>query len=1144
MANPLLGSLVDPFTTTAINTLVWSATTGGGLVTVAAPGRIGIQATNASPTLGAAGPYDTTGQAFYARITPALAGTGGATVTTTLKVQKDASNYASLVCTPGSTWQAVVTTAGTPATTNLPTFDPSACAWWQIAESGGQFLFSTSADGVAWTQVAAVAHSWAVTAVGVYISATSAVVVGQSAYVEHANTLGGALGPMPSAPRINFAVAFNQGASGSAVPSYVDMSQRLRGSWSAQVSGRQYELDQIQSGQLTCTLVNRDGALDPLNTSSPYYPNVVPMRACRLTATWPQTRNLLDPGFASGTSTANIQITLGALASIASTATPTGHTTATSWTVPAVGANGSALGQGPGSSPGYGFTQATALAIPLPGGSGGTVSGSVWVSSAPGAAAGITAVLQLCWYDMTGARIATNQGAGITVPATGTWTQATASFTAPAGAVSVRPEFIITSTTIASNTYLLTAWQVEMAAAPTPWTAPGVTYPLWAGFIERWPQQWDHSGTYGLVDITAVDVLATLADFQLTPSIAATLLALNPSRLYPLDEPSGSTRFRDLTGKHASVTIGTSNLGAGTVTAGSSITGTGSVGSAGPVVTIANPAPAIVSQAGSYLAIPRPNGPPSSGGWARIICFRTTVVPVGGLNASALWWWGGAAGTPSQGGLLIDSNQNVNASLTNAAGQVLDIAVTSVAVCDGNWHMVQVVLFPDGKTLALNVDGVSTFSTSASDLHGVGITTDNLGMNANPVNKSFVWAFSGDLAYACELPTYLDPGFVDMATGFATGWAGETSTVRAQRILALSGYSGPLGTVDATTEMGGASLTGVDAMSALQLVADTENGQVYADASGTIQLAGRLWRYYQNAASVLIGEQQSGGEIPYLDDVAIEFDTTHIYNQVSVTNQGAPGSPAQPAVLSLNATSSAAYAPRTLQRTINVFDPSVPAVAAQYLAQQYGQPLARVAALTVDPASNPALWPQLLALGFGSRVQVSRRPPSGPGAQPIVLQQFLEHLSWSGDDQGNYRAAMQLSSATPFLGWWIVASLHSTIHTAVSVGDTVITLDPLTGASLNPAASVLSAGTVLTLGYGDAIHTENVTVKSVAATTAGYTSVAVTLTAPTVHSHVVGAVVCQPLPGGYTLPPLPAAGFPASLDAGATLSATGPRVTY
>lgn len=950
-------------------------------------------------------------------------------------------------------------------------------------------------------------------------------------------------GLITSWPRLALQVAWNVGGLQTTSPAWNDHTARLQGSWTATQSGRQYELDAVQSGTMSFTLDNTDGTFDSTNASSPFFGSIKPFRLARMLATWPPTRNLLPQSLANGTNLLNAIANTGTTALATVTAAPPGQTTAIAYTFPAVAAAGAACGLGSAQTA-FTVTDPSAVSvIDLRGSAvGQSHTFSVYVAAAAGGTAGLTMQARVSWYRQDGTRITPVDGSATSVPLlTSSWARLTVTSTAPAGAVWARVAILNSAITSVSNTVYATGWQWEIGGSATAWVDPGATYPLWTGYLERIKQRW--KGAQGFADITCVDVLAGLSRMKLQPSLQASMLALNPSRLYPLDEPSGSTRFRDLTGKHASVTIGNSNLGSGTVTAGSSITGNGSIGSAGPVVTLANPAPAMASQAGSYLALPRPNGPPSSGGWARIICFRTTVVPVGGLNASALWWWGGAAGTPSQGGILIDNNQNVNISCTNSAGQVLDVVITSVAVCDGNWHMVQMVLFPDGKTLALNVDGVATFSTSANDLHGVGITTDNLGMNANPVNKSFVWAFSGDLAYACELPTALDPGFVDMATGFATGWAGETSAARAQRIVSLAGYPGAFSALGTATLMGAANLAGQDAVSALGTVADSEAGQAYADGAGTVTLAGRRWRYLHNTPDIILGENTGAGEVPYLGgDVAVDVDPDHIYNTVDVTNQVAPNAAAQPAIVATNPTSQGEYFASSLDRTVNVQDPNEAAAAAVYLANQYAEPQPRISKVTVDPSANPALWPAVLATGFGSRARLMRRPTGSPNV--IQVETFVEQLAWKGDDKGSLQLGMQLSAASPYLGWWIIASLHTTVHTASSVGANVITVDPLTGSASNPAAAVLPPGTVLTLGYGDPVHQENVTVLSVAATTAGYTSVAITLTAPTVHSHAVGAVVCQPLPGGYTMPAPTLAGYPASLDAGATLSTTGPRVTY
>lgn len=940
-------------------------------------------------------------------------------------------------------------------------------------------------------------------------------------------------------PRLRFQIAWNTGGLLTTAPNWTDLTYRLQGSWTATTSGRQYELDQVASGQASVTLDNTDGMFDSLNSAGPYVGSIVPYRFARMTATWPPTQNLLPQSLANGTDLVHAKAVTGTMAIATVTAPASGQSTAVAWTFPATAALGGAVGLGAAAAV---FSQADADAVPvvdLKGpATGKSWTFSVYVSAAAGGTAGLQVTPRISWYRQDGTRISTADGTAVTVPLATSWIRAVSTSTAPAGAVWARVAILNTGITAVSNTVYATGWQWEEAGAATSWADPGATYSLWTGYAERFKQRW--KGAQGFVDIPCVDVLAGLSRMDLQPSLKATLLALGPSRCYPLDEPQGSTTFRDLTGRNRPLTIRTSNLGAGTLTAGNSVTGTGSVGSAGPVVTLANVAPNNASQALSYLAIPTPNGPPSTGGWARILAFRTSSVPPAG-TISALWWWGGATGTPSQGGIWIDEHQNVWAQSQNAAGQSAITTINSVAVCDGNWHLVQMVLFPDGKTLSIDVDGAALPVGAANDMHSTGITTDNLGANANPVNKSFVWPFSGDLAYATELPTHLVPGFADLATGFATAWSGETSAARAQRILTLAGYPGAFTALGTATLMGPANFAGADAVSYLNVVADSEAGQAYADGAGTVTLAGRRWRYLHYTADVTFGENFAGGEVPYLGGVEVDLDPDHVYNTIDVTNQTAPGAAAQPDVIATNTASQLKYFASSESRTINVLDPNEAIAAAGYLASQYAEPQPRISKVTIDPSANPALWAQVLPLGFGSRATLMRRPNNAPAQQ---VETFIEQMAWKGDDAGRLQLSAQLSAAAPYLGWWVVASLHTTVHTASAIGAATIVLNPLTGSALNPAAAVLPPGTVLTLSYGDVFHQENVTVLSVGATSPGYTSVTITLTAPANHSHPVNAVVCQPLPGGYTMPASALAGFPASLDPNATLSATGPRIPY
>lgn len=98
-------------------------------------------------------------------------------------------------------------------------------------------------------------------------------------------------------PAVSFQVAFFGTRAGVTVsadpndptvtPTWVDLTHRL-----VKLStkrGKSYELDEAQAQEYDLKLRNYDGALDPTNTASPYYPYVLPFRQFRLQVTYGST---------------------------------------------------------------------------------------------------------------------------------------------------------------------------------------------------------------------------------------------------------------------------------------------------------------------------------------------------------------------------------------------------------------------------------------------------------------------------------------------------------------------------------------------------------------------------------------------------------------------------------------------------------------------------------------------------------------------------------------------------------------------------------------------------------------------------------------------------------------------------------------
>lgn len=79
------------------------------------------------------------------------------------------------------------------------------------------------------------------------------------------------------------------------VPSWVDVSAYVL-EWATD-RGRNRALDQIEAGTATIRLDNLDRRFDPSYTSSPYYPNVLPTRRLRISATYSATTYYLFDGY-------------------------------------------------------------------------------------------------------------------------------------------------------------------------------------------------------------------------------------------------------------------------------------------------------------------------------------------------------------------------------------------------------------------------------------------------------------------------------------------------------------------------------------------------------------------------------------------------------------------------------------------------------------------------------------------------------------------------------------------------------------------------------------------------------------------------------------------------------------------------------
>jgi len=735
-----------------------------------------------------------------------------------------------------------------------------------------------------------------------------------------------------------------------------------------------------------------------------------------------------------------------------------------------------------------------------------------------------SAAAQISWYTPGGALIATLLGAPATLTGAGgaSFATLTASGAAPAGAgyalIGLNLPAGCTAAQLQAD-----GLQWEASATASAFAVPNPWYPILTGGVERYPQSWTDSGTSGRSVPTVTDPMALLSQSTLPDVLSAAIYnpvddsgnpQAGPDMLYKLADPSGSVTFADATGNRPPAQISVhAQYGPGTVTPGAAITSADAggtfLGAPGTTVTTFAVGAGGTPGAGTFgpysvIALPPSAagilGPPATGGFTRIVAFRYTTMPTG--SASAIWWCQGGVNEVNQVKSYVSTGGHVIVGITDAVNTAtFDIGAVSL----GDWHMIGFSLRNTLKHITYNLDGaVSTIDYTTAWNPVGGFLTDSFAGAADPLVKGNVFPFAGDIAWAMEYPyEFTGNEMTRLYTAWKTAYSGQSSGQRYTQILKLAGWTGPTA-IDAgsSASLGPATdVPGLDALSALQAVVDTEAGAHYVDAAGRLTFKARAARYNNLTPAYTFGERTDLGEFPY-EDVSYDADPTLICNSAQVT-QSTTGQ----VFTAQSAASQTVTGTRQRQIANQSTSGNECGDQAAYVVSRYNQAVQRIEALKLHPSALPSLWPVCLSLELGTRIRVNRRPPAAP---VITTDCFVESLDWAGDDTGEADLTVQCSPAdlTPY---GVFAALHTTLRVQAASGQAAAVLNPLPDAAANPFSAYVFAGMQMTLEPGTA-NSETLTVLSVSATAPGYASVTVTFTANLAKTHAASTVVCEKLP--------------------------------
>jgi hypothetical protein len=532
----------------------------------------------------------------------------------------------------------------------------------------------------------------------------------------------------------------------------------------------------------------------------------------------------------------------------------------------------------------------------------------------------------------------------------------------------------------------------------------GVTYDIWTGNVERYPQSWAESGNLGSVAMTCVDALAPLSQITLKGPVQAELLLQAPTAYYPLRDEAGSTSAASIAATpqplarilHGKATGGISEFG--------SVAGSGNLsGDTGTGLTLTPTLNTLgVNLAGNYLRTADASGGP--------------MLALGGFSVSG-WFNGLDTATNFDSQLFLQSSaasvQQAQIYLNPITGgyspifQLGDgttniIVSGTTLISDGLWHHIGCTLAADNKTAKLYVDGVLQATTVGALAlvwkPGVSQIWGGLLTPAYSYGSSFL---HGTLAHLAIFKGTVLTG-AQMLTQFTSGanFVGDTSGVRAARYLNYANWPTAARALDAgNSTIGGGTVTGESVSQALLDLTEWEAGCLYVAPDGKLTFKARSARF--NASSVAtFGD--GAGELPYLGDILFDFDTDEIYNDIQMTRTGGISVEIQ------DTTSQGHYYPRSLPQTVGLNTDAETTDRANFRLGYYKDPHLRLARLTIEPSSNPALWPTALGRVIGERVTVKRRPLGGA---PVISADFFIEAIDHNVIPGSWKTTYLLSPA-------------------------------------------------------------------------------------------------------------------------------------
>lgn len=511
----------------------------------------------------------------------------------------------------------------------------------------------------------------------------------------------------------------------------------------------------------------------------------------------------------------------------------------------------------------------------------------------------------------------------------------------------------------------------------------GGTYDMGRGYIEDWPQKPNLASGVTTLDLDATDGFLLLADAELEESAYAIEVRS--------DAPAGWWRLGEAKGDAAgdSGPTGYDGVYHGEVERGTTV--------------VAESDDSGVTLDGATQWIDVPPSASLTGNHSIECWFACTPAEHAGIDRILY-------GQGNDLALYLDSS---GYACYQASPTPLQFIGTNYA--DGAVH--HMVGTDDGTTQRLYVDGVLVVDTTDATTFAAGTVT--IGRTLDPTRSAGMWAGSLD-----EVAIYTSALSAERIAAHyeagATGWAGDTTGERVERVLDAIGWPA----ADRDIDTGNSTLQGADnfggsALDHLQKVDEAEEGMLLISPAGDVRFVERHARlkapYTVSQATFKddAGEADSDG-VNHYDDLAYGQPSQFLRNEVTITRDGGAPQKAE------DATSRTRYGHKKFDQSgLIVADDRMARDKANWVLLHYKDAQTRIERLEFN---NPEPWTllQLLTRRVGDRITAVRRPPNG--GSDLESDFHIEGAHHRFHVRDGWHSTLTLSPVDPYDDWWVLGT--------------------------------------------------------------------------------------------------------------------------